>query len=241
MSELLSITLWNVWWASRASDRGSFFIRRLADLSSHVVCITEGHSNILPDSGHIITSVPDYGYPLKPGRRKVLLWSSQFWRDVDILGSPLLPPGRFVAGTTDTPLGPTRFIGVCIPWPYAHVHTGQRNRQPWEDHQTYLQHLRLVLQERDRALPTVLLGDFNQRVPRARQPDHVFSMLTGTLSPDFKFATAGAIAGAPDLSIDHLAVDSFQPVSTDFVSHCDATGNQMSDHFGLRVLLKTLR
>lgn len=241
MSKLLSITLWNVRWASRASDRGSFFIRRLADLSSHVVCITEGYPDILPDSGHIITSAPDYGYPLKPGRRKVLLWSSQSWRDVDTVGSPLLPSGRFVAGTTDTPLGPTRFIGVCIPWRDAHVRTGQRNRQPWEDHQTYLQHLRSVLQERDRTVPTVLLGDFNQRVPRTRQPEHIFSMLVGALSPDFTLATGGVIADAPDLSIDHLATDFLQSVSTDFVSHCDSTGNQMSDHFGLRVLLKTLR
>ena len=66
-------------------------------------------------------------------------------------------------------------------------------------------------------------------------------MLVGTLSPDFKLATGGVIAEAPDLSIDHLATDSLQPVSTDFVSHYDSTGNQMSDHFGLRVCLKTLR
>ncbi|HEY1051050.1 MAG TPA: hypothetical protein VGE39_14870, partial [Prosthecobacter sp.] len=115
-------------------------------MSSHVICVTEGYADIFPEGGHIITSDADHGYPITPGRHKVLLWSRNPWREVDALGSALLPPGRFVAGTTDTPRGPLRFIGVCIPWRDAHVRTGQRNRQPWEDHLTYLQHLRPLLQ-----------------------------------------------------------------------------------------------
>jgi len=238
VNETLSIGIWNVEWASRASARGSFFIQRLGELSSHVICVTEGYADIFPDGGHVITSDADYGYPATPGRRKVLLWSRNPWREVDTLGSPLLPPGRFVAGTTDTPRGAIRFVGVCIPWRDAHVRSGQRNRQPWDDHLTYLQHLPPLLQS-DRSVPTVLLGDFNQRIPRARQPEHVFSALTAALSPDFRLATAGTIADAPDLAIDHLAVSgALEPVQTDFLSHHDANGAQMSDHFGLRVLLQ---
>ena len=238
MNERLSIAIWNVEWAYRASERGAFFIQRLGELSSDVICVTEGYADIFPDGGHVIASDADYGYPSAPGRRKVLLWSRNPWREVDALGSPLLPPGRFVAGSTDTPRGAIRFVGVCIPWRDAHVRSGRRNRQPWEDHLTYLEHLPPLLR-RDRSVPTVLLGDFNQRIPRTRQPERVFSALTAALSPDFRLATAGIIAGAPDLAIDHLAVSGpLEPVQTDFLSHHDANGAPMSDHFGLRVLLQ---
>lgn len=238
MTEKLSVCLWNVEWASRASARGSFFLQRLGESSSDVICITEGHADILPDGGHIITSDPDYGYPITPGRHKVLLWSRHPWQEVDTLGSPLLPSGRFVAGTTDTPRGAVRFVGVCIPWRDAHVRTGRRHRQPWEDHLTYLQHLSPLLPS-ERSVSTVLLGDFNQRIPRARQPEHVFAALTAVLSPRFRLATAGPIANAPDLAIDHLAVSGpLEPVQTEFLSQHDANGAPMSDHFGLRVLLQ---
>ena len=238
MNEILSIGLWNVEWASRESKRGAFFVQRLGELSSHVICVTEGHANIFPDGGHVITSEADYGYTITPGRHKVFLWSRSPWREVDSLGSRLLPPGRFVSGTTDTPCGAVRFVGVCIPWRDAHVRSGQRNRQPWEDHLTYLQHLRPLLQS-DRSVPTVLLGDFNQRIPRARQPHHVFSALTSVLTPDFRLAIAGPITDAPDLAIDHLAVSgALQSLRTDFLSPHDEHGAQMSDHFGLRVLLQ---
>jgi endonuclease/exonuclease/phosphatase family metal-dependent hydrolase len=238
MNDKLSIGLWNVQWASRASKRGSFFAQRLGALSSHVICVTEGHADILPDGGHLITSDADYGYARPPARRKVLLWSRNPWREVDTLGSPLLPPGRFVSGTTDTPRGVVRFVGVSIPWRDAHVKTGHRNRQPWEDHLSYLQHLSPLLQS-DHSVPTVLLGDFNQRIPRSRQPARIFSALLAALSPDFRLATAGTIANAPGLAIDHLAVSgALEPVQTDFLSQYDANGVQMSDHFGLRVLLQ---
>lgn len=237
MEATLSIGLWNVEWATRASERGSFFVQRLGELSCHVFCVTEGYADILPDDGYVITSDADYGYPVTPGRHKVLLWSRNPWRAVDTLGSALLPPGRFVAGTTDTPRGAVRFVGVCIPWRDAHVRTGRRNRQPWDDHLTYLQHLPPLIYS-DRSVPTVLLGDFNQRVPRARQPEHVFSALTTALSPDFRLVTAGPIADAPHLAIDHLAVcGSLHPVRIGFLSHHDANGAPMSDHFGLHILL----
>jgi hypothetical protein len=204
MSNELSVGLWNVQWASRATLRGSCIRRRLDELSSQVICITEGHADIFPEGGNVITSHADFGYPIKPGRRKVHLWSRSPRRDVDTLGSPFMPPGRFVAGLTKTPCGDIRFIGVCIPWHEAHVRTGQRNRRPWEDHLLYLQYVAPLLRS-ESAMPTVLLGDFNQRIPCARQPKTVFSALTSALAPRFRLATAGPIGDVLLPSIDHVA------------------------------------
>lgn len=239
MNELLPITLWNVEWAKPGSVRGSFFGRRLCDLSTPVICLTEGYSDLLPCSRHVITSELDYGYPLQAGRRKVLLWSQEPWREVATLKASPLPPGRFVAGTTETPLGAVRFVGICIPWRDAHVCTGRRDRQPWQDHLTYLQHLSAILSQRDMTLPTILLGDFNQRVPRGRQPESVFAALTNALSCGFELATAGQIPGAPECSIDHLATTStLRPLCVEHLSRYDANGVSVSDHFGLRVVLQ---
>lgn len=240
MNQALSITLWNSEWAEPGTARGNFFRQRLVELSSSVICVTEGYSDLLPDGGHVITSEADYGYPLQVGRRKVLLWSQQPWREVDCLGVAALPSGRFVAGTTDTALGVVRFIGVCIPWRDAHVRTGRRDRQRWQDHFTYLQHLSSILAQRDTAFPAVLLGDFNQRVPRAYQPETAFSALMEALSSDFQLITSGEIPDAPEATIDHLAItSSLQSLTVEYLSRYDASGNPMSDHFGLRVWLQS--
>lgn len=237
MNEQVSVVIWNTQWAVRASRRGDFFRRRFEESSSDVICVTEGYENILPYGGYVVMSEADYGYPLKEGRRKVFLWSRNPWRETNIIGSRLLPSGRFVASTTDTPKGAIRFIGVCIPWRDAHVRTGNCNRKLWEDHLTYLKNLAPLLKA-NRLMPIILLGDFNQRIPRARQPEHVYAALTATLASDFQLATAGNIAGAPGLSIDHLAVSSpLVPMQTGFLNHYDDNGAIMSDHFGLQVLL----
>lgn len=239
MNHSLSVVAWNTEWAKPSSPRGTFFAHRLDELASPVICLTEACAELLPGNGNIITSAPDYGYSLVPGRRKVLLWSQATWRDVDTVGDASLPSGRFVAGTTDTPLGEVRFIGVCIPWRDAHVRTGRRDRAPWQDHLTYLKHLAPLLSHRVKASPTVLLGDFNQRVPRARQPRYVFSALADALDCGFVLTTAGPIPGTTELSIDHLAATcSLSAAKVEHLDRHDEHGVAMSDHFGIRVTLQ---
>jgi hypothetical protein len=128
---------WNIQWAKSGTKRGNA-IREIIDLQgADVVCITESYAGLFAD-GHTICSGEDYGYPIKQGRRKVMLWSKTAWRDVDVVGDPGLPTGRFVAGTHSTPIGDIRFVAVCIPWSSAHVSSGSKNRKRWEDHLSYL-------------------------------------------------------------------------------------------------------
>ncbi len=126
------IGTWNAEWAVPGKVRGERFREHLAEPGCNVLCVTEGCAGLLPDGGHMVESDPDYGYPIKEGRRKVIIWSERPWANADSLGSADLPRGRFAAGTTETPVGPLTVVGVCIPWGHAHVKGGHQNRKPWD-------------------------------------------------------------------------------------------------------------
>lgn len=196
------ISCWNAQWHKSSSWKGARLVERLLLDDPEIVCCPEASTDFLPGEWKGIFSGPDYGYPLMPGRRKVTLWSRSGWYDIDDVGSPELPSGRFVSGTTETSLGRVRVIGVCVPWREAHVSNGNRNRQPWEDHSTYLHGLRKVL-EGIPDLPTVIIGDFNQRLPRRRAPAMVHSQLLATLER-FNIWTSGQIAGLSLQPVCHI-------------------------------------
>ena len=161
---MIKISCWNSDWAKPSSKRGKFFIDKF---DSDIICLTEGYESLLPKEGFIISSSEDYGYPITEGRRKVILWSKNKWTDIDQLGSEKIPSGRFISGTTNG----IKIIGVCIPWRFAHVSTGRKDRKPWEDHLSFIENLNL---EKKR---TILLGDFNQNIPKKSQPQVAYSAL----------------------------------------------------------------
>ena len=161
---MLKISCWNSDWAKPSSKRGKFFIDKF---DSDIICLTEGYESLLPKEGFIISSSEDYGYPITEGRRKVILWSKNKWTDIDQLGSEKIPSGRFISGTTNG----IKIIGVCIPWRFAHVSTGRKDKKPWEDHLSFIENLNL---EKKR---TILLGDFNQNIPQKSQPKVAYTAL----------------------------------------------------------------
>ena len=161
---LLKISCWNLDWATPSSKRGNFFIDKF---NSDIISLTEGYENLLPKDGYIISSHEDYGYKTKNGRRKVILWSKNKWTDFDQLGSKEIPSGRFISGITKG----IRIIGLCIPLRFAHVSTGRKDRKPWEDHLSFIQNLSFSNEK------TIILGDFNQNIPKKNQPEIVFSSL----------------------------------------------------------------
>jgi len=153
------LATWNVEWATPGTRRGDRVAAVLLDLAD-VMVVTECTLGVLPP-GHVVAGGSDWGYRVDdPTRRKVALWSRWPWTDVDPVGHPDLPPGRFVAATTSTPIGDLRVVGVCIPWAGAHVSTGRRDRRQWQDHEQYL-----------RVLPDVLAGPTSAaRCRRRLQP-----------------------------------------------------------------------
>ncbi|MCX6468853.1 MAG: endonuclease/exonuclease/phosphatase family protein [Corynebacteriales bacterium] len=197
------VATWNTAWATTAGRRGLLIRQRLADIDADVLVVTEGRRGLLPESGHVADGGDDWGYGRERERRKVLVWSRQPLVDIDRLtigaGS-----GRLVTALTTTPMGQIRVVAVCIPWSHAHVSTGRGDATVWSEHLEYLDHLDTLLAGFDGDVPIVIAGDFNQRVPRVRQPVRVASRL-GEVMDRWTVHTAGDVEHGP--LIDHVASD----------------------------------
>ncbi|HWL67368.1 MAG TPA: hypothetical protein VNS22_03180 [Geminicoccus sp.] len=169
----------------------------------------------------------------------MLLWSRQPWTGIDDLGDGRLPSGRFVSGTTETKLGSLRMIGVCVPWPGAHVATGRKDRRRWEDHLAFLGGLSGVLARHEHTGRTILLGDVNQFIPRRRAPLRAFQVLTDAIPPFLRLATEGAIPEFGRPSIDHLwhTMD-LRAVRVRALPGHGPDGRTLSDHVSLFIEIR---
>lgn len=231
------IGTWNTEWRRPNKPNGKIIGEKLAATDCDILCVTEGFAGILPAGGHVIDAGEDWGCPIKPGRRKVLLWSKQPWTPhTHALGSEEIPEGRFVAGTTETTSGVRlTIVGACIPWSHSHVSTCRKNRKPWEDHEAWLagfEKLRCHFLDST----TVVLGDFNQRIHPTIHPKWVPRRLSERLKQafeGFKFATEGDLPGGL-MAIDHIAhtPDLKRRNIKIWPKRC-ADGRRLSDHFGV--------
>lgn len=225
---------WNVAWATASSKKGKEILKRVGDIVFDVACFTECTTEFIEELGlHAIFADSDYGYKHAGNRRKVALVSKCPWRSVRVSGPAAMPGGRYVMGETDTWQGSVILHGVCIPWKDAHVRTGRNDRRPWEDHLAFLTSLKEILAQcSDR--PQVLIGDFNQRVPRKAQPRHVYEALIDALPASWRIATGGAIPPEGEYAIDHIAHSLglvFEKITS--VSNERPSGKMLSDHFGV--------
>lgn len=235
-SSLLRIATWNVMWARPATRRGNLVRTAMESLNADILCVTEGSAGLLPTSGHVIEADGDFGYKRARDERKLLLWSRTPWSDVDRVGDAQLPSGRFVAGTTATPLGVIRIVGSCIPWWTAHVSTGQKNRRPWEDHLAYLRAMPAIFDSLP-PLPAVWLGDFNQPVPAMRAPAEAKAAMDA-LCERWVVTTRGATGSEGQGLIDHIAhSEELLSVKLSILPR-SADNLKLSDHDGVLAVIR---
>ena len=233
---MLRIGTWNTQWTTPKTVRGNLVRGMLADPDCDILFVTEGSAGLLPSKGHIVDAGPDWGCPVRKGKehlRKVILWSKCPWKHQRVFGRRPLG-GRFVSATTQTEAGPLKVIGVCIPWSQAMVATCQKDRKPWEEHIQWLEAFEeLACSEGSR--PTVVLGDFNQRVPRRRrQNKEAYAALRRTFD-EFSITTAGWLSAAKALGIDHITHTPHLQRMGDigiWPARSEA-GRHLSDHFGV--------
>jgi len=224
---MIRIATWNVEWATPETKAGKRIQRIIEQIDADIFVLTEGCKELMPE-GFVLDGGTDWGYESEDKRRrKVLLWSRYPLVDPSQGKGFHLPEGRFIAATVRHPIGDIRIYGVCIPWKDAHVRTGRKDRTPWEDHSTYLEGLRQLVEQPKS--PLVVLGDFNQRIPRVSQPVLVAEQLSRCMD-GLQVCTALPLDKP---LIDHIAV-SQELVSTkvEVIPDHDSEG-RLSDHRGV--------
>ena len=223
---MIRVATWNVEWATPETKAGKRIQQIIKQIDADIFVLTEGCKELMPE-GFVLDGGTDWGYESEDKRRrKVLLWSR--YPLVESSQGELfqLPEGRFIAATVQHPVGDIRIYGVCIPWKDAHVRTGRKDRTPWEDHSTYLDGLRQLIQQADS--PLVVAGDFNQRIPRVSQPVLVAEQLSRSLD-GLQVCTALPLDKP---LIDHIAVSNhFSFSNVEIIPDRDEHG-KLSDHRG---------
>lgn len=220
---------WNVRWTSDWPGHFTEAQNRIAKIDADILVLTETTDELVPEGGYVAKSGPDWGYERGPGQRKVFLWSR--WPITDVTNDIVEPSGRHVAATVQSPLGPVRVHGVCVPWSRAHVSGGQENRKVWQDHLVYLTRLQEVLnQERNESrtagLPVILAGDINQRDQPAPDDNRKAVRTLEGLLADFGLTTVtdetmiDLVAVGPELVASDPAIHPPDPMSDQHAVSC---------------------
>jgi hypothetical protein len=222
----IAVSSFNCEWRAPSSPDGRLIHERLRETRPAVVCITEGFEDSYPEVGHVIASANT----LSCGqRRRVVLWSQNSWRRLQ--GTKWLEEIGFIAGQTRTRACELTIVGVCIPYRFS----GRYNSPPdpiWSNHKRYLTELGGWLE--DHGTKTIILGDFNQRIPPKWQPQSIYQLLAQSVLKRFDPATAGVLMPIAERSIDHIC-HSRDLVAWDArsISNIAPGGKQVSDHFGV--------
>ena len=229
----MRVITWNTEWRKTTSADASIIRERLAELDPDIVCLTETHFDFLDQwGGFTVCGTDDWGGPTHGTRREVLLWSKNAWRNIDTTGSPNLPPGRFARATTSTATGDVEVIGVVIPYHMSNVTTGTRNRSLWELHKLYLEAMPAITSSLPPA--SIVLGDFNQRIPSTWVPRDLRDKLNKAMSGT-EIVTTGVVQPIGKAAIDHVAIGSaFLASEVQSISNLNGA-RSISDHFGVCV------
>ena len=231
----MKLVNWNVQWATPRSPRRAEILRRIHARDPEFVCLTETHTGLLPQEGHAICSQPDYGYPIKAHRRKIMLWSREPWEHVDNVGAESMPPGRFVSGVTQTSSGEVTVVGICIPWSASRTEArrGSERKKRWEDHEQYLDGLAEILVQRT-ATHLIVVGDFNQIIGAGSHAPSRLRLALGKAFPPSMEIVTSALTFNERKAIDHIALsDDMTFESLGAISNIRDYGKKLSDHFGV--------
>lgn len=199
------LLVWNLERRALTSRAGKLQAESIAAVNCDAAVFTEtwtGWPNLL--GGYETSVFGAVWSPTQPDERKILMWSKSPWSDEQICTFKNDPIGRIVAATTITPIGPLRIIGVCIPYSQANVRHKSMPVPPWHEHRQYISQLSRFLTQQPSDMPTIVAGDFNQRVPKTRAPRDVHDLLLNSLG-SLTIHTAGEHSADKIRLIDHMA------------------------------------
>ena len=82
--------------------------------------------------------------------------------------------------------------------------------------------------------PVCILGDYNQRIPRTRQPEHVARVLMDAIPAGYQIVTEGLVDAEGNSLIDHIAVSpSLHTDDLQILPRTAGDGTKLSDHVGV--------
>lgn len=227
------IVNWNIERRKPSSWQAMSLVEEITGLKPDLICLTEAWTQSLSSlGGHTVSSPGVAWSPKHEDERKVLLWSPTPWRDAGVV-TGLEETGSAVTGMTTLGGIETRVVGICIPYNFASPLGRTPKVKPWHQHESYLKKLKPLLDAWARQGPTIVLGDFNRRIPRVWGPRASYALLKNAFE-NYEIATAGVLQGVNDRTIDHVA--HFGPFSTSAVTGRPAEasdGRRRSDHFGV--------
>lgn len=229
----MKIVNWNIARHAPAKRQAKLILERIAAEEPDVVCLTEAHeASLAPLGGHQLAARGVHWSKEAETERKVVLWSRQPWTDpVDV--SAISGLGGAVGGVTETPLGPVRLIGVCIPYWRASPVGLEPRAANWAQHLAYLDGLEAVLADQPEDHPLVVVGDFNQRIPSDWGPLAVRRRLEKAFH-GFSMITRGDIPPMDEPTLDHVAVRKLlRAKKVRGISRFDDAEKPLSDHFGV--------
>lgn len=236
----MSATLfnWNLERQQPGSRRAMVMLGRIAEARPDVACLTEASEDSVRDlGGHTVSLTgASWSSRRRDDERLVVLWSREPWREV-APGGPLTDSGACLSAVTETPLGALRLIGICAPH-HAASPVGRTDRAPmWSEQVAFWRGLEMVLRGADVATPTVVVGDFNQFVPRIWGSKAASAAMFSALEC-LEIVTMGIIAGVGEPTIDHVACSrGLAAMEVRGVSRFAEDGSALSDHFGVVVRL----
>ncbi len=235
MVDPVRILTWNLERVPR-SRRGELEAR-LEGLDYDIAVLTETRLGFVHTTGVLAPEAP-------PGRfaaneRKVAIWSRWGWGDAEPLPDGV-SADRMVVGTTPSPAGPLRVIGVCVPYRFHWVRhpapDGQR-RGVWEEHLRFLEAIAPVL--RPGAVPQVVGGDFNQRVPPVGRLDPAYAVHAREVAMAGHGVLTEELLGTDHrLLLCHVAANVPTAAPPTVVDRHDADGHALSDHHGAIVSIR---
>lgn len=184
--------------------------------------------------GYAISSPGVAWSPQHEDERKVVLWSKQPWSSAGPI-EELERTGSAVSGITEIDGLSCRVVGVCIPYHFANPLGQTPKAKMWSQHNEFLRRLRPILRDWSNEGPTIVVGDYNRRIPRTWGPKTSYALLEQALD-GFKVVTKGDIPGVDEQTIDHVATSGFTGAHSAFgLPAKDDAGRRRSDHFGITV------
>jgi hypothetical protein len=230
------VATWNFERRGPHTPKAQTMMDRLSAERPALVCLTEAHEGSTAAlGGHEIAVRGVVWSRAKETERKVVLWSAQPWRGLDIAGPNGCEAGAYLSGVTNVNGVDVWVVGVCIPYSFASPLGAEPRARPWSQHITYLRGLKTAIENRPRDLPCIVLGDYNQFVPRIWGSKAAAAALSDALG-DLLVSTSGPMKGLAKPAIDHIAhCGKLSAANVRTLSNIGDRGERLSDHYGMVV------